>query len=359
MCAATAALFLVNCATDGVEVAGGTRADATAIASDAAIAPQPAADVAGDGGDGQRGSVDVVQRRDQTDPCVGDAAHQLCDDGLSCTKDLCVPSYGCMHEFLSGLPCDDGSPCTLVSVCKATIGCAADLKAPLCDDGNACTTETCAQNTCIAGAPQNCADNDPCTDDACDPKTGCTHQQWDCDDGNPWTADGCKYEKSYADGYTSSVCMSESIKISLGVQYAYAKDFPKQGGNSATVRIKNLPSPPVYAEYWEAPYPFLLASFCKDWLQDKQGVDANPLFSAGYMTAGPATYVNVGGHALSAVLFVEKTNFMSAAFEDLTLLIPQSGTLKYDAGGKPIPQDAVASPLLRKLCKDLIALEKK
>ena len=36
-----------------------------------------------------------------------------CDDGQTCTADVCDSDSGCVHEPASDLSCDDGNPCTV------------------------------------------------------------------------------------------------------------------------------------------------------------------------------------------------------------------------------------------------------
>jgi sugar lactone lactonase YvrE len=70
-----------------------------------------------------------------------------CDDGNTCTADLCLADGTCTHT-----PLPDASPC---------------------DDGNACTgVATCSSGACKSGPVALCADGNGCTDDGCDPWTG-------------------------------------------------------------------------------------------------------------------------------------------------------------------------------------------
>ena len=147
-----------------------------------------------------------------------------CNDDNSCTDDSCDPLSGCVHIPISG-ECDDGNPCTQLSVCSGGIchspvaqcnddnpctidtclpelGCDHQPKEGACDDGNACTDgDTCNNGQCISGNPTNCDDDTICTNDKCDPTFGCyqtltsdpccagaVHK---CDDGNPCTTDSC------------------------------------------------------------------------------------------------------------------------------------------------------------------------
>lgn len=103
------------------------------------------------------------------DDCDGKTDEDLCDDGNSCTTDVCNTDGGCKHTPLTSSACDDANICTALSQCAA--------------------------GTCIGGSTLNCNDNDPCTTDSCDPFTGCKHaasSDGKCtDDGNACTQDKC------------------------------------------------------------------------------------------------------------------------------------------------------------------------
>ena len=121
--------------------------------------------------------------------CIEDADcddANVCTAGDSCVDGTCVPG--------PPLGCDDGNACTDDS-CVATTGCVSTPNAVPCDDGDACTVaDTCADGTCVAGAPPECDDGNPCTDDDCDSGSGCTQlaNTAICDDGDACTtADAC------------------------------------------------------------------------------------------------------------------------------------------------------------------------
>ena len=153
-----------------------------------------------------------------------------CDDGITCTVDICSIGGECLYVADSSL-CDDGLFCTGTEVCTGEDGCAAlplesldDKEActldlcneeedlvehlPLegaCDDGNTCTLDDwCNNGLCTGGAATlDCDDANPCTLDSCLPALGCVHDWADgsCDDGNPCT-DG--------DKCSQGVCQPES-----------------------------------------------------------------------------------------------------------------------------------------------------
>jgi hypothetical protein len=137
-----------------------------------------------------------------------------CDDGLPCTRDLCLDG-DCVHQPAPG-SCDDGDPCTRRDYCADGLcigepldcddgeACTEDrcevgqcvhteLSMP-CDDANACTSgDTCSGGRCVGGLLR-CDDGNPCTDDYCDPRSGCTTRDNRalCDDGNSCTvSDRC------------------------------------------------------------------------------------------------------------------------------------------------------------------------
>ena len=98
-----------------------------------------------------------------------------CDDGISCTDDLCSePAKSCVHTPVSAR-CDDGNVCT-DDACNPASGCVHTNNTAPCDDGNACTTnDVCSGGSCQGGAPLNCNDGNICTTDTCNPSTGCAH----------------------------------------------------------------------------------------------------------------------------------------------------------------------------------------
>lgn len=151
-----------------------------------------------------------------------------CDDGDICTVDSCTVDHGCRHEHIAGccngdvdcndasvctgaetcvdhaclagtaLACDDGNSCT-DDLCDAVSGCQHTSRTGPCDDHNACTVgDTCSASICI-GTPLVCADDDGCTTDACNPASGCTftpvpeccHTTGDCGDDDACTVDAC------------------------------------------------------------------------------------------------------------------------------------------------------------------------
>jgi photosystem II stability/assembly factor-like uncharacterized protein len=158
--------------------------------------------------------------------CQGDGGcsggqPNACDDGSSCTADLCSEPGGCAHMPLAAsTPCTDGDQCTLNDRCNATgqcvgvarvcddlnpctvdscdpmAGCVAAALADFsaCDDGNDCNSgDHCEGGACRADAGPDCDDQNPCTLDVCNASTGnlCQHAARDagtvCSDGNPCT----------------------------------------------------------------------------------------------------------------------------------------------------------------------------
>jgi hypothetical protein len=130
-----------------------------------------------------------------------------CDDGNSCTEDLCLVNGVCINQLLpegsackspGDWKCENGL-CTCVTSC-GTKQCGLDGCGGLCgtcDDGIACTVDQCdfLWGTCKHTAdPGVCDDSDACTADACDPdQGGCANVPtgWLCNDGVACTTDGC------------------------------------------------------------------------------------------------------------------------------------------------------------------------
>lgn len=122
-----------------------------------------------------------------------------CDDGNTCSIDVCEPLLGCYHLATQNpccvgqvSICDDGDSCTSDLCDPASGGCNYSFNTAVCSDGNACTQgDTCAEGAC-KGKAASCSDANPCTTDACDPSKGCVHSAvagGPCDDGSPCTQD--------------------------------------------------------------------------------------------------------------------------------------------------------------------------
>jgi len=117
--------------------------------------------------------------------CVAGPAPACASDGIACTVDHCTePSGTCEHTAEDAL-CPAGLFCVAQkSGCVQGAPCSNDAQ---CDDKNACNgSETCVDFVCTPGAPLSCGDGVGCTVDACDPATGaCSHVASDalCDNG--------------------------------------------------------------------------------------------------------------------------------------------------------------------------------
>jgi len=115
-----------------------------------------------------------------SDLCVDDACQYVpnqdgpnsaCDDGISCTEDICQ-SGACANPIVVSV-CDDGNVCNGEETCNPQNGCVGGT--PLvCNDNNVCNgVETCnSQSGCVRGVPLDCDDGNPCTDDSCDGEIG-------------------------------------------------------------------------------------------------------------------------------------------------------------------------------------------
>lgn len=152
-----------------------------------------------------------------------------CDDGTSCTVDVCSKDDGawvCAHEPVEGASCDDGDDCTTAGLCSN--GTCAGIVAICQDlDDNPCTTVLCENGGCIDGVLLGepcddgdlcsilsvctaigcgdglaipCDDGNACTDDYCDPLLGCSsfNALGSCDDG-----DGCTLNDTCGAGICS------------------------------------------------------------------------------------------------------------------------------------------------------------
>jgi hypothetical protein len=121
----------------------------------------------------------------------------MCNDGVVCTTNTCVPATGCSYPSIPGCcaadaACDDHDLCTGTETCELATGLCQPGTPLDCNDHNLCNgTETCdALAGCQAGAPLTCDDEAPCTTDVCDPGMGCEYvgipgccmSDGDCDD---------------------------------------------------------------------------------------------------------------------------------------------------------------------------------
>ena len=141
-----------------------------------------------------------------TDACTagtcGGTAY-VCDDGLSCTDNVCDGQGGCGHPLKQGTCLVTGTcyangespataPCLSCQPSLSSVTLSTRPDAAPCTDGNPCTQgDACAAGACL-GTPYVCDDGLSCTSDACDGQGGCTHPQkaGTCFVGGVCAADG-------------------------------------------------------------------------------------------------------------------------------------------------------------------------
>jgi len=98
-----------------------------------------------------------------------------CDDGNGCTDDTFDRVAGrCLHPSRGG-PCDDGNACTRDDHCDTNASCRGT--AVTCNDGDTCTLDLCDPLAGCRFPPDTtrCDDGDPCTRNVCDRTNGCAH----------------------------------------------------------------------------------------------------------------------------------------------------------------------------------------
>lgn len=111
---------------------------------------------------------------------------------MGCTIDTC--SGGACFHAPDDAACDDGITCTL-DVCSVVTDCSNTFGDAACDDGIACTTDTCdvATDTCSNVACDSVCDDGSFCDgvERCDTTLGCTAGPPACDLGLPCSHDHC------------------------------------------------------------------------------------------------------------------------------------------------------------------------
>ncbi len=116
-----------------------------------------------------------------------------CNDGVSCTDDTCDATLDCQFTP-NDANCNDGVSCT-DDACDATLDCQFTPNDANCNDGVACTDDTCDATLDCQFTPNdaNCNDGVSCTDDVCDATLDCkfTPNDANCDDGVACTDDVC------------------------------------------------------------------------------------------------------------------------------------------------------------------------
>jgi len=142
-----------------------------------------------------------------------------CDDGVACTADACDEAMDACSHAANDLLCDNGIACDGAETCSAIFGCLSS--GSTCDDGVSCTSDICNQDSgecahvpndnvcqngsfcdgvescnvllgapltgCLAGMPVMCGDGIACTVDGCDEAAdACVHSADNaaCNDGS-------------------------------------------------------------------------------------------------------------------------------------------------------------------------------
>jgi hypothetical protein len=185
-----------------------------------------------------------------------------CNDGNSCTDDLCLAGTGCQfsynttgcnddNECTSGdqckngwcqgvvKVCNDGNLCT-DDVCKPDTGCVFTNNFASCEDGDPCSVnDACENGQCVAGSAADCDDGNPCTDDSCT-GMGCVFisNEADCDDLNACTSGDYCLDTVCIPGGTivcddENVCTDDSCQPESGCQFD-ANILPCNDGNLCT-----------------------------------------------------------------------------------------------------------------------------
>ncbi len=229
----SAAACLPGPATD---CSDGDSCTVDSCASQSGCSHAPKVGACDDGNACTEGDACVLQ--DGANVCVG--AAKTCHDENTCTIDSCDTQKGCVHTIApvntacddqnactnndlcdhdgncvgTGIPCDDGNPCTVdlcdaQGVCQFAIGSGGS-----CEDGDLCTLgDACDLGVCQSGEVAVCSDDNPCTTDNCGSATGlCVFSpiNANCEDGNPCTVGDACVGGACASG-TPTLCDDKSF----------------------------------------------------------------------------------------------------------------------------------------------------
>jgi hypothetical protein len=97
-------------------------------------------------------------------------------DAFPCTVDTCDEELDAVVHTPEPALCNDANACNGIETCVPDKGCQSG-QAPVCDDGVACTADTCLPASGCLFVPNNvaCEDSNPCTTDTCVLLSGCKH----------------------------------------------------------------------------------------------------------------------------------------------------------------------------------------
>lgn len=153
--------------------------------------------------------------------CYNIPTNSLCEDSFGCTDNFCTPQdavadiNGCTITFVDS-KCDDGVGCTS-DVCSpydnsaTSAGCIFTTDNSQCNDNSVCTTDTCVVGVGCQHEPTVCNDGVYCTTDTCDPIQGCIFTPDDnlCIDEWPCTQDVCHATMDCQHTPDNSMCEDE------------------------------------------------------------------------------------------------------------------------------------------------------
>jgi hypothetical protein len=192
---------------------------------------------------------------DDGDPCNGAETCNVvcqkgipvdCDDGFSCTIDSCNKATGACVHVPNNVACDNGLKCDGVEICDPGKGCVQG--APVnCDDGFSCTIDLCQEPTgACSSTPVDafCNDNKLCNGvEVCDPSKGAAGTG--CAAGAPHVcpSDGIGCTVEVCDPKLDAcVSQEDSSKCGCGETCSAAK-----GGCGKFCEVKTCSNGKVYA----------------------------------------------------------------------------------------------------------------
>ncbi len=146
-----------------------------------------------------------------------------CDDGATCSTDICNEINDTCLNIVDHLMCDDGYFCTGAELCDPPNGAVGtgctDGADPTCDDGLSCTMDSCdpVSDSCVN--TDDCTGGVACAIGTCE-ASGCTYTSDHtlCDDGLDCTLDLCNLSSGCGSFVSDEYCMNLNTDFCDGTE---------------------------------------------------------------------------------------------------------------------------------------------